>query len=462
MQPRFGLACLLPLLLGFGSLPAAAGDGGSAFVGGVVGGIVGSAIGNAIQQPTRRVYVEPRRTIIREVPAQTSYQREENRQVQAALNYFGFPAGVPDGVVGGGTRAAMASYQVFMGYPATGMLSDYDRSFLISSYQRAIVGGPQTAQIVATNGQGVRGLLIAYRQEQYGAPMQPPVAPPVAAQPQLPVAIPAAAPVAPPAAAPAEAAAAAPVPVAAKPTIPNFITEAAAPSIAAHCNRTGIATNSNGGPMLVKAGQTIDVQQTLAEQFCLARSYAIDQGDSLAATVPGFSAAELEEQCVAFAPVMRDYAAALPSQSPEQETADLRKFVIGTGTAPAQFSANARICLGVGYRTDNADVALASALVLVGLGEAPYAELVGDHLLYGYGTAKRSDRGLDWINVAVDALDNGATPLVTTNSADRLDLLQSAMMILSVGETQGKVVPAAATEPAPKTLGLPTPASQSN
>lgn len=153
MLPRIAIACLIPPMLALGAVPGAAGDGGSAFVGGVVGGIVGSAIGNAIQnqQPRRTVIHEQR--VYRAAP-DYSYQREQNRQVQTALNYFGFPAGVADGVIGAGTRSAMADYQAYMGTPPNGYLSDYDRSFLLTSYQRAIAGGPQTAQLIASNGQG--------------------------------------------------------------------------------------------------------------------------------------------------------------------------------------------------------------------------------------------------------------------------------------------------------------------
>ena len=105
-------------------------------------------------------------------------------QVQTALNYFGFPAGTVDGVMGGNSRAAIGQYQATLGYPATGVLSEYERAFLTTSYDRAMVGGPQAAQIMAS-GQGTRGLLLAYRQEQAGvpAPMPQPAAPPVIAAP---------------------------------------------------------------------------------------------------------------------------------------------------------------------------------------------------------------------------------------------------------------------------------------
>ena len=133
----------------------AAADGAEAFVGGLLGGAIGSAIAN---QQQRRVVVQERRVVRQRAPQVNSYQREENRRVQTALNYFGFPAGTADGVLGRNSRAAIGQYQAYMGYPPTGVLTEYEKVFLISSYDRAIVGGAHTAQVIATNGQGLRGL----------------------------------------------------------------------------------------------------------------------------------------------------------------------------------------------------------------------------------------------------------------------------------------------------------------
>ncbi|MCZ7675866.1 MAG: peptidoglycan-binding protein [Roseovarius sp.] len=76
---------------------------------------------------------------------------------QAALNYFGFPAGAPDGVRGRNTRSAASQFQAHMGYPATGNLTEYERQFLVSSYYRAQSNPTQTAQLVAQRGMGTRG-----------------------------------------------------------------------------------------------------------------------------------------------------------------------------------------------------------------------------------------------------------------------------------------------------------------
>ena len=418
---------------------------GSAFVGGLVGSMLGSAISNSQQQ--RRVVVQERK-VYRKSPVVNSYQREENRQVQTALNYFGFPAGVADGVMGRNSRAAIGQYQAFMGYPATGVLADYEKVFLTSSYNRAMVGGPQNAQMMASAGQGTRGLLLAYRQEQMGVQ---------AAAPQFQQPVPAA-----PAPAPVTVEAAAPAPVVPEPAatveiaapvpepqtkpdasgkMPSFLAGPAAPSIAAHCNSVSLATSSRGGYYTLASME--DPAKALDEQFCLARIYAIEQGQSLAATVQGFTASEIAEQCEAFTPTMREYAARLVTQPPAEVTAAVQKFVVDTGASAAQLSGNARICLGVAYSADNADLAIASSLVLAGLGEAAYAELLGHHLMGGFGTPRRPDRGVQWLETSVEALNGGASPLVAVGAPERLALMNRVLMTLT-GATETETLQEAA------------------
>ena len=126
--------------------------------------------------------------------------------------------------------------------------------FLTSSYDRAVVGGPMISQQIAAGGQGTRGLLLAFRQEQMGGG-QMAVVPPTPAQPQIVTAPPTVA-------APAEAAtepepAPEPEPVAPpvveasapEPTdqMPSFLPGAKAVSMASFCNRTSLTTSANGG-----------------------------------------------------------------------------------------------------------------------------------------------------------------------------------------------------------------------
>src|SRR6056297_437181 len=158
------------------SLALPAGRAAADFADGLVGGLVGGAVSGIIVNEsakarerkrtttttTRRVYRAPVNTV----------ERQQVRETQTALNYFGFPAGTPDGVRGRNTRNAVSQFQAHMGYPVTGGLQDYERQFLISSYYRAQSGGAATAQLVAQSGQGTRGLLHAYRDEAMGMQSQ--------------------------------------------------------------------------------------------------------------------------------------------------------------------------------------------------------------------------------------------------------------------------------------------------
>ncbi len=140
--------------------PAIADELGAAIVGGVIGGVIVNEIhkNKQRQRSTARTY--------RRAPAYSA-ARTENRETQTALNYFGFNAGSADGVLGRRSRAAITQYQIHMGYPATGHLAPYERNFLVSSYNRAQIGGPQV--IKAMQGpQGVRGLLHGWRDEAAG------------------------------------------------------------------------------------------------------------------------------------------------------------------------------------------------------------------------------------------------------------------------------------------------------
>ena len=95
--------------------------GGSDIVGGIIGGVIGGAIVNEANKNRRTTT----RTVTKK-PAVSSYQREQNREVQTALNYFGYPVGTPDGVIGAKSRAAISQYQMLRGYPATGQITEVD------------------------------------------------------------------------------------------------------------------------------------------------------------------------------------------------------------------------------------------------------------------------------------------------------------------------------------------------
>ena len=408
----FRLAVTAALGLAVGSTPTgkAHADSGD-FAAGIVTGVIGSAIVRDINKnKQRKTY---RRTT-------NSYQRQQNRDVQTSLNYFGFPAGTPDGVLGRNSRSAISQYQVFMGHPATGYLTDPERGFLITSYQRAIAGGAATTQMVAAHPQGTRGLLLNFRGQnsivQGMVPTQPQTTV-VVTQPAQTVVTPQAEPTMASATAGDEGSA-----------LPNFMGAAGAPqSLASHCNKVSLLSNSNGGITQVSAAANASPELILSEQFCLARTYAIAQGEELAASVQGVTPAQIAQQCEGLAPAMKDLVSAASLNPQADVSRQVSAFILESGMSPAQLSGTARICLSVGYRTDNMDVALGSSLILFALGEQVYGELLGHHLSQGFGTTKRMDLAASWYEPAFAAMDSGATPLVTASAVpERVAMLRQA------------------------------------
>jgi len=403
------------------ALPAhrAAADFADGLVGGIVGGAVSGIIVNESAKArernrstttTRRVYRAP----------SNSVERQQVRETQTALNYFGFPAGTPDGIRGRNTRNAVSQFQGHMGYPVTGHLADYERQFLISSYYRAQSSGAATAQLIAQRGQGTRGLLHAYRDEAAGvptyaaAPVPQPQSPVMAAVPQA-AQVPQAEPEP-----PVEQSASASMSA-----LPNLMASGGdGPSLASHCNQVSLITSSNGG--FATEASMGDPRFALNEQFCLARTYAIAEGETMAANLKGVTPEQLEEQCRAFGPAMRDYVSALSLKDRDAVLGDVRGFVLQSGQSPAQLAGTAKICLSVGYRIDNMNVALGSGLLLTALGEEAYGELMGHHLNEGFGTTRRPELALAWYDGAVGAIENGAEPVFAPGNAGRNALIRKA------------------------------------
>ncbi|PJE33873.1 hypothetical protein CVM52_25185, partial [Pseudooceanicola lipolyticus] len=162
-------------------------DEGAALLGGlIVGGLIGNEIAKNKQRRTRTT------TTYRPT---YSAEREQNRQVQHALNYFGYNVGGADGVLGRRSRAGISQFQAQMGFNPDGYLDGYERDFLLGSHQRALASSHVAPynQILAS--QGPSGLLRTYRNEQLGittTTAQQPVAPaPVPAPVPQPVTAPA-------------------------------------------------------------------------------------------------------------------------------------------------------------------------------------------------------------------------------------------------------------------------------
>ena len=383
-------------------------DAGDAIAGALIGGIIGHAIAN--DQNRRKSTV--RRSTKSSKPSMSSAQREKNREVQTALNHFGYPVGAPDGAIGPRSRTAISSYQATLGYPPTGQLTDYERTLLINAYYRAISGGPQVAQLAASHPMGIKGILLMQRDEMAGVPSQQVMVPmqpapqqvaPLVVAPQAPgVAVMAAGTAA---ALPSLMPETAP-PAAAEAALPSFMgTGTAQVSLASQCSKISLMTNTNGG--YVSAATMTDASFALGEQFCLARTYAMATGEELAAKVAGFTPQQISEQCAGFGPVLAPHVAGLSQQTRDEVLAGVKGFIGSSGMSAAQLAGTAKVCLGVGYSTDNMDVAMGSALLLTALDEAAYAELLGHHLSQGFGAAVRPELALDWYQMGIDAMGAG-------------------------------------------------------
>ena len=382
-------------------------DGGD-FALGVAAGVIGSAVVRDIKKKNQAKAQGTSSTGTNASSGGSGYSatREQNRQVQSALNYFAFPVGTPDGVIGPNSRAGVAEFQGYMGYPVTGQLTPAEQSFLLTSFNRAQAGGAATEQAIASNPQGVRGLLTAWAGESLAT-------------------------------APVAAGAVAPAAPAADATggkMPSFMASAPGTgSLSAFCG--GLAPGGGAGGT-TQAAVVTDANATLSQQFCLARQATIDESDRLAAQVSGFTPEQIAAQCRDFGPVLKDYVTALGEQ-PEAEVLErVSGWTRASGIAPDLLAGTAEVCLGTAYAYDDMQTAIGSALVLTALGQTGYAELPGHHLSQGIGVPRRPDLALDWYDAAM------AAPVQVFDVVDpgRMDAIRKAAATVA-GKADGGAVP---------------------
>lgn len=409
------------------AMPAerAAANEGAAFLGGaLLGGIIASEVNK-----------NKRRTVRRSSTRVYSAEREQNRQVQTALNYFGYNVGSADGVMGRRSRAGVSQFQAQMGFTPDGYIDPYERDFLLGSHQRALASShvPPYNQVMAS--QGPQGLLRTYRNEQLGittqtalqptAPVQPVPAPQPAPQPVAVAPVPAPAPA--PAPAP-QATQPQPAPVTARSdtaTLPSFTFGQTDRSVNEHCNEINVLTAANGG--ITAPGRVGDKEFALNEQFCLARTHAMAESTTITATIPNMTDAQIEAQCKGLSQVIAPQLGGLGNARPDQVIAEASATLQSSGQPMAQLVSGGKVCLGVGYRIDDAQMALASAVLLTAAGQLGYGEAVSHHMREGFGTAK-ADAGKSgaWMKIALDAVTSTAGAAVMGQSPDRVAVLQDA------------------------------------
>ena len=365
----------------------------------IIGGLI---INDIVQQNRRKAQAQAQaayyagqqsqQTVTRSAPVQaskpkkktysiSSAQRAENRQVQTALNFFGYDAGTVDGVLGSNSRAAVSRYQSDMSDPADGTLTDGEREFLLSSYQRAKAssGVPRYDAVLAQ--EGPAALLKLFRDERDS------------------VALPAA--------------------QTASATVP-------APEVA-RAATSGVTLGAEGdGPKqvtllplpLVRPGACDDVRGdgSLAWQHCMARSNAIAEAATLEAAVTNMTGPEIEAHCEGISAAMAPFRDDLSGTRPGRMETRISDFLAEAGLPADQAIDTAQVCLGVGYRSEDPEMTLGSALMLVGAGSEGYAEIVGHQLRDSDGVSQADPQTAKaWIRMALDS----------AASADRMVLGQT-------------------------------------
>lgn len=356
----------------FSSSPVSAnGHAGAAILGAIIGGAIVAGSNNN----RRNNNAAPHN------PA-PSAQRTENREIQTALNYFNFPAGAPDGIVGRRTRGAISQYQAFMDFPVTGELSTFQKDFLLTSFQRAQLGGAETSRIILSDPDGTRGLLVSFMQQQGG--------------PEL------------------------------GSTPLGGGTLAASDPAGDFASENGNESRPAGLPVFVTSQEASmnDLcisgirPNSVEAQFCNLRAYAIDEGDRLAASVQGTSRADIEAQCAGFAPTLQPYVNTVARSNTSTAIYELQNWALSSGATENTLEGIAKTCLGVGYATDNPDVALASLMTLIGIGRGGYEELLAYHVALGFGFEGQADaeRGAEWLDSASLAFAEGEAPITGESS----------------------------------------------
>ena len=162
------------------ALTTNAASAGNDFVSGMMGAMIGAAIANQGGNSSGA----SRNSGTSRSSGISSAERSKNKEIQEALNYFGYNVGNPDGVLGSKSRNAISQVQACLNRQISGVLDSFEDQFLRNSHFKAQAAGNQTLRIVASKPNGYCGLLQDYMLE-LTAPQQPQtVQPAPAPQPQ--------------------------------------------------------------------------------------------------------------------------------------------------------------------------------------------------------------------------------------------------------------------------------------
>ncbi len=409
MKKRHGIAAVIAATMAITTTTASADSNLGAFaVGAAVGALINNQVGKKKRQTTQQ-------------SSANSYQRQQNREVQAALNGFGFPVGSVDGALGKRSRAAISNYQAYMGYQPTGYLDDYQRGQLVGAHQKLQAGAGAAYPEVVAN-EGTKGLLKAFNDPTYadryrgtGGAQQAGVynndgvvdrggyntaAAPVSTGQQQ------------------------PAPLAFAPLAP--IGQAPAASMASHCELVVGTTQLNQGVIL--ASNVTDPEQALGEQFCEARSFAMTASQGLA-TQSGQSEDQLAAACTQIADAMQPASTQIGTGDVKLVATQAQQIANTVFQNNMQVAGGyGQLCLGLGYRQDDAKMALGGATVMLATGQMPYAEIMGHHLRWGFGTAASPATSNSWYQTALSSMEQGAQPVfVPSKTAERNAIIKASI-----------------------------------
>ncbi len=79
------------------------------------------------------------------------------------------------------------------------------------------------------------------------------------------------------------------------------------------------------------------------------------------------------------------------------------------------------------------------------LGQPAYGELLGHHLVNGFGTLQRNDLALQWYTSANDAIASGQPAVFAPAQEERPDLIQAAAVQLDITQSSEAVTKSTST-----------------
>lgn len=398
---KHAVVALLSVAVGVGDAPQAFADGRDA----IAGFIVGLGVAAAVSSSQKKKRSSKSSKSSTKKSSSKSYAQRGDSQIQAALNFYGFDAGTPDGVFGPATRAAIKRYQAAVGEAQTGSMTPAQTSALLTAYLRDSSHGTSGTIGAPSTGNGQMSALLASLSVQdtlkgAGATTLPGQA--------------------------------------------TVVTESNAPSAAQLCE--GKAGASEG--------------ETLAGAYCSALGHAVNHSLTLTKALPSFDAAVSGKQCDDWLAANAAAVNAALAQPPEAAVTAL--LAVAPGSDAAQKAAmmdSFAICHGIAEAAGNAEGARSYAALVAAFGGGGYGELVGASAALGLGTTQAGAAASDWYLWTAEALDGGSAKLIDTPDYDHVPLLLALAESAKTNTQDWQAVLTARSQPAGLALPGITPAA---